>query len=44
MMYINANAELYSKMYSFGMMLVIWSFYICVYTNCSVNCLNYKHP
>ena len=40
-MYISATAALYSKLYSFGMTLVIWSFYIYFNTNCSVYCLNY---
>ena len=37
----NANAALYSEMYSFGMTLVIWSFYIYVNTNSLAYCLNY---
>ena len=41
LMYINANAALYSEMYSFGMTLVIWSFDLYVYTNCLAYCLNY---
>ena len=39
MMFIGATAALYSKMYSFGMTLVIWSFQIYVKTNRSVYCL-----
>ena len=31
-MYISATAELYSKMYSFGMMLIISSFYMLIQT------------
>ena len=34
-MYISATAALYSKMFSFGMTSVIWSFKIFVNTNCS---------
>ena len=41
MMYISATAALYSKKYSFGMTLVIWSLQIYVNTNCSAYCLNY---
>ena len=41
MMYISATAALYSEMYSFGMTLVIWSFYIYVNTNCLAYCVNY---
>ena len=44
MIYISATAALYSKMYSLGMTLVIRSFYKYVNTNCSVYCLDYKHP
>ena len=43
-MYISAFAALYSKMYPFGMTLVVWTFWVCVGADCSVYCLNCWHP
>ena len=44
MMYISAIAALYSKMYPFGMTLVVWTFWMCVGADCSAYCLNCWHP
>ena len=44
MMYISATAAVCSGLYSFGMTLVIWSFYIYVNTGCLACCLGCWRP
>ena len=41
MVYVGAAAELCSGVCSFGVALVVWSFWIYVGANCLACCLNY---